>query len=169
MTDQYLIVDHLKFSYEGLFNVAELYNLITAFFFEKKWDWHEELNQELVTPKGKQVYIRLLPWKNVSDYHKLRVSIKMIFTDIKEVEVEHEGKTIKLNQGLVRIIFDGYIITDRKKLWTKPYQWFLTVIFDKYFYRNHLAKYETWIKNDIDDLLHKIKTFLNVYHYTYQQ
>jgi len=168
MPERTLVVDHLKFSYEGLFNAAELYNVISTFFFEKGWDWYEKLNQEQITPEGKQVNIVFEPWKNVSDYYKLVTKIVFNLTDLKEVEVEHEGKTIRLNQGMVKITFDGYVIGDRKKKWTKPFFWFLTVILEKYFFHEHLAKFETWIKSDIDDLLYKIKTYLNVYKYTYQ-
>jgi len=164
MAERTLVVDHLKFSYEGLFNAGELYAIMNSFFFEKNYDWHEKLNQEMITPSGKQVYIILDPWKNISDYFKLSTNIKIIMTDLKDVEVEHEGQTLKLNQGLLKITYDGYVVSDRKGRWSKkPIYWFLSIIMEKYFYRNHLEKFETWMKSDIEDLMYKIKAYLNVY------
>jgi len=166
MAERTLVVDHLKFSYEGLFNASELYAVINTFFFEKNYDWHEKLNQEMITPSGKQVYIILDPWKNISDYYKLSTNIKIIMTDLKEVEVEHEGQTLKLNQGMLKITYDGYVIGDRKGKWSgKPTYWLLSILMEKYFYRHHLAKFETWIKSDIEELMYKIKSYLNVYKY----
>ena len=164
MAERTLVVDHLKFSYEGLFNAGELYAIMNSFFFEKNYDWHEKLNQEMITPSGKQVYIILDPWKNISDYFKLSTNIKIIMTDLKDVEVEHEGQTLKLNQGLLKITYDGYVVSDRKGRWSKkPIYWFLSIIMEKYFYRNHLEKFETWMKSDIEDLMYKKKAYLNVY------
>ncbi len=169
MPERTLVIDHLKFSYEGLFNAAELYNIISTFFYEKGYDWYEKSNYEQVTPSGKQMHIIIQPWKNVSDYYKLQVQIKLIMTDIKEVEVEHQGQELKLNQGLVRITFDGYVFSDRKGKWgDKPWKWLFVILTNKYFFREHLEKFETWVKSDIEDLQSKIKTYLNTYKYMRQ-
>ncbi|MBI2662278.1 hypothetical protein HYX11_02355 [Candidatus Woesearchaeota archaeon] len=169
MSERTLVVDHLKLSYEGLFNASELYNIISSWFYEKGWDWYEKMNQELVTPSGKQIRWLFEPWKNISDYYKLVMAIKIHILDVKQVEVEHEGQKIKLDHGVIRITFDGYVVSDRKGKWTnKPFTWFLSIIFEKYFFREHYSKFELWIKSDVDDLHQKIKSYLNVFKYTYQ-
>ena len=53
MGERRLVVDQLKLSYEGLFNAAELYTVLSSWFFEKGWDWMETMNQEAVTADGK--------------------------------------------------------------------------------------------------------------------
>lgn len=170
MAERNLVIDHLKFSYEGLFNVNELYTVISSWFFEKGWDWYEKMNQEQVTPSGKQIRIIFEPWKSITDYYKIAVRIKFNLIDVKEMEVEHEGETLHLSHGVVRIIFDGYVVSDRQDQWSKkPFYWFLSLIFDKYLFKSHFEKAETWIKSDVDDLYDKIKTYLNTFKYTYQQ
>ena len=101
--------------------------------------------------------------------------IKTNFIDIKEVEVEHDAVNLKINQGLIRITIDGYIISDRKNAWSfdpkdkkSVFHWLFAMIMEKYFFRNHFAKFETWVKSDVDDLLNKIKSYLNTYKYSYQ-
>ena len=168
MPERYLIVDRLKLSYEGLFNADELYSLISQFFYEKGWDWYEKMNQTVVTPSGKHIRMVFEPWKNVSDYHKLAVAIKLNIVDLKGLEVQHEGKSIRTNQGIVRMIFDGYVISDRKGKWAhKPLYWFMGILFEKYFFRHHYQKAEAWIKSDVEDLHQKIKSYLNSFKYTY--
>ena len=168
MAERYLVVDRLKFSYEGLFNAAELYNLIASWFYEKGWDWYEKINDEQVTPRGKQITILLEPSKSTSDYYKLQMRIRLHMVDVKDVEVDHEGKVLRLNHGLVRVTFDGYIFADRKDQWSSsPVYWFLSLIFDNYLFKKYFERMDTWIKSDIDDLHDKIKNYLNVFKYSY--
>lgn len=162
--ERYLIVDHQKFTYEGLFNYAELFAVIGGWFFDKNYDWYEKMNQEDLSSTGRQIRVVLEPWKNISDYYKLRIKIRLNVHDLKEVEVESEGQNLRLNQGLIKMTVDGYVISDRKNKWNeKPFYWFLSIILDKYFFRNHFAKAENWLKNDVQDLYTHIRTHLNVF------
>ncbi len=170
MGERYLVVDRLKLSYEGLFNASELYNLIVSFFYEKGWDWYEKFNEEQVTAQGKQIKMILAPWKSSSDYYKISIHMRIHMSDVRDVEVEVDGKPTKVNHGVVRILFDGYVVSDRKNKWSDtPMLWFISVLMDKYFFRQHYSKFETWVKSDIDDLHGKIKTYLNMFKYNYHQ
>ncbi|MEW5897227.1 MAG: hypothetical protein AB1668_06020 [Nanoarchaeota archaeon] len=168
MAERYLIIDHLKLSYEGIFNADELFSVISTFFFERGWDWYEKMNQAQVTPSGKQVRIILEPWKSITDYYKIAVCIRLIMNDVKNVEVEHEGKPLQLNQGAVKLTLDGYVISDRKNKWKdKPLHWFLSIILEKYTFKEHYRKAESWIKSDVEDLHQQIKSYLNAFKYSY--
>ena len=168
MVERYLIVDRLKLTHEGLFNFDELHNLISSFFYEKGYDWYEKMNQVIVTPSGKQMHIILEPWKNISDYYKLIISIKINVADLKEVDVQADKSVIRTGQGTLRMIFDGYVISDRKNKWgEKPLYWYLSMLFEKYFFKEHYHKAETWVKADVEDLHYKIKSYLNSFTHAY--
>ncbi|MEK6938513.1 MAG: hypothetical protein AABX04_05695 [Nanoarchaeota archaeon] len=168
MPERHLVIDHLKFGYEGLFNPAEVYNIISSFFFEKGYDWYEKVNEEQITPQGKQIHLILNPWKSASDYYKLIVKIQLNMIDLKEVEVEQQGQPLRLSQGVIRMTIDAYVLSDRKDKWgASTLHWLVMVLTEKYFFRNHLAKFETWVKSDAEDLLHKLKSYLNTNKYTY--
>lgn len=170
MATKTLVIDRLKLKYEGLFNFDELYSVIATFFFEKGWDWYEKMNEVLVTPKGKQIRIIFEPWKNISDFHKIATKIKVLVEDMKEVEVEHEEQKLRVNQGVIRIVMDGYVVSDRKDKWTEmPLKWFISFILDRYFFREHYKKAEDWIISDIDDLHQQMKNYLNTFKYTYRR
>ncbi|MDP3698419.1 MAG: hypothetical protein Q8R47_02430 [Nanoarchaeota archaeon] len=168
MVERYLVVDRLKFTYEGLFNLDELHNVISSFFYEKGYDWYEKMNQVTVTSSGKQMRIILEPWKNITDYYKLIISIKMNVIDLKDVDVQAGSTVIKTSQGTLRVVFDGYVISDRKNKWSeKPLYWFMSILFEKYFFKEHYRKAETWLKSDVEDLHNKIKTYLNSFTHAY--
>ena len=170
MPDRAIVIDHLKFSYEGLFNMAELHKLIGEFFYNRHWDFTEKLNEELITPEGKQIQVIYEPWKNAGNYWKLKVKVKLIASNIKDVEVEHDKQTLRLNQGMVKMTIDGYIFFDRKGFWIdgSPFYWFLAVLFNRFFFKNHYDKFVRWIEHDMDELLYKVKSFTNTYKYMYQ-
>jgi hypothetical protein len=169
MTERTLVVDQQKLSYEGLFDLAELYRLIDSWFYEKGWDKYEHVNHELMTQQGRQVRLVLEPWKSITDYFQIIIRIKANFNNITDVEIEKEGGKTRLNQGDVKMIFDGYVVSDRQGKWNKsPFLWFLSIIFNKYFFKKHHNKAEQWLKSDLDDLYQRIKSFLNVYKYSHQ-
>jgi len=168
MTEASLVVDRLKLKYEGLFNSAELYSVISSWFFEKGWDWYEKMNQEQVTANGKQIRFIFEPWKSSSDYHKAIIKIKMLMTDVREVEVEQEGKNLNLSHGEVKFYIDAILLSDRNEKWhKKPLLWLMSIMFEKYLYKQHQGKMRIWIKSDVDDLYNKIRNYLNTFKYTY--
>ena len=169
MTERTLVVDQLKFTYEGLFNASEVYKLVDGWFYEKGWDKNEFMNQELVTPTGRQIKIILEPWKTITDYFKLVMRVKIHMNDVKDVEIEKDGQKIKVNQGEIRMIFDGYVLSDRQGIWnSKPIWWFLSILSNKYLFRENYGRAERWILSDVDDLYQKVKSFLNVYKYKFE-
>ena len=169
MAERHLIVDNLKFSYEGLFNSSELYTVLSNWFYDKGWDWYEKMNEEIIDESGKHLHMVLEPWKSSSDYYKLIIRITLNFIDMKTVEVKHDKETLSLNKGVIRMSMNGYVLSDRNKLWDeKPFYWFLSFILERYFFRNHFGKFETWLKSDVEDIHNHIKGYLNSFKYTYQ-
>jgi hypothetical protein len=169
MSERKLVVDQLKFSYDGLFNVSEIFTLISDWFYDKGYDWYEKMNQEHVTPEGKQIRIILKPWKKLTDYYKSVIRMKIHFLDIEDIEIDQGGKSLRLNKGQIKIIFDGYLISDYENKWTdQPFRWMLSFLLERYFYRSHFRKGQTWVESDIEDLHQRIKSYLNTFKYNYR-
>lgn len=166
MAERELIVDHLRVEYEGLFDATELYRLIDLFFRDKGYDKRDLKNIEKVRPEGKYVEIELMPWKKTTDYFKNEIKIRIIMQNLKEVEVEKDGRKIRLNQGKLNIVFDGYFTTDYEHRWEqKPSYFFIRTLFDKFFFSSYTDKYKGVLVHDTNTLITDIKTFLNLYRY----
>ena len=94
------------------------------------------------------------------------IRIKLIFTDLQEVSVEQDGQELRLSQGLIKIMFDGYIVSDYKGQWAdKPLYWFFVIVRDLYFFKNQHKQAEVWLTGDVEELYHKLKTYLNTFNY----
>ena len=166
MSERKLVVDHAGLSYEGLFDVHELYMMIDKWLKEKGFDKREMRNVEQVSPNGKYVELELQPWKKITDYakHIIRMDIKIL--GIKDVEVRKDGHKVKLQKAKVSIIFDGYLETDWEHRWEQqPMYIFIRTLFDKFVYNTYSSKFEAQLVESVNDLRAQIKSFLNLYKY----
>jgi hypothetical protein len=168
MAERRLVVDHMKLNYEGLFDVHELYMLIDRWLREKGFDKRESINQEHVKPEGKYVHLVLQPWKKITDYarHIIKIDIKILH--LKEVVVDYDQKKSKMQTGTVSITFDAYLDTDYEDRWEqKPFYFFLRTLFDKWVYRTYSTEYEELLIENVTQLQQTIKSFLNLYRYSF--
>jgi len=166
MSEKKLVIDQLKLTYEGLFDLNGLWRLIDSWFYEKGYDRWEHKNFEQILPTGKDIEIELLPWKKTTEYFKNTIRIRIKMTNVKDVEIEKKGAKLKLNKGKVMFVFDGYLESDYEHKWEgKAIFFFLRTIFDKYFLRPTTDFYEKWLVNDLYDIHGRIQRFLNLYRY----
>ena len=168
MAERRLVIDHMKLSYEGLFDLHELYSLINQWLKDKGFDLREARNQEHVKPGGKFIELELLPWKKITDYarHVIRVNIKVL--NLKDAVIEEDQKRVKLNTGMINIVMDGYLDTDYEDRWeSRPFYFFIRTLFDKFIYRTYSTQYEELLVENVLQLHSTIKAFLNLYQYEY--
>ena len=164
MAERRLVVDHMRLKYEGLFDLFEFYKLIDNWFREKAFDKREIRNQEHVRQDGKYVELVLMPWKKISDYARHVIRIELRVFNLKEVVVERDGNRVKVNQGKVDIILDGYLDTDHEDRWEqKPFYFFMRTLFDKFVYRTYSTQYEELLVENVSQLHTLMKSFLNLY------
>jgi|TARA_B100002003_G_C14107991_1_gene532925 hypothetical protein len=166
MAEREVVIDKMRLSYEGLFKVTDLYKLIDGWLREKGYDKREKKMIESVTKDGKFIEWEMEPWKKITDYAKIVIGLRMIMTDIKEVDVEVDKSKVKLNQGKIDFVFDGYLETDYENRWeSKPLFYFLRTVFDKYIFKPYSTGYHSNTLDDVNDLHVRIKSFLNLYRY----
>lgn len=167
MTERRIVVDKLRLTYTGIFSVVELYQLIDRWTREKGYDKRENKNVEEVKPSGKNIELDIEPWKKITDYVRSSIHMRIIMSDIKEVEVEKDNLKVKMNQGKVQIIIDGWLDTDYENRWEgHPIFFFLRSVFEKYVYKPFTVGYENYVASDVSHLHSTIKSFLNLYRYT---
>jgi len=166
MSEKKIVVDHLTIEYNGLYDINELYSLIDEYLKEKGYNKFEKRNIEQITASGKHIELELSPWKTVSDYAKIWMKITILMTNVKEVEVEKDGIKVKLNQGNVHIVIDGYVQTDYENRWeNNPVFVFMRTIIDKYVITRYIQSWDGEITDDVMHLHSNVKSFLNLYRY----
>jgi hypothetical protein len=153
-------------SFEGLFNLKDMFRTIVKWFNERGYDMFENKNFEEVYEDGKKIIFELIPYKKVSDYYKLEVRIFAVFQNLKEVEVEIKGVKHKLLKGRADFTFDAILVTDYEDRWEgRPAYYFYRAIIDKFIYKSYTDRYEAELLKDAREIQEEIKAYLNMFRY----
>jgi hypothetical protein len=166
MAEREIVIDKQRITYEGLFTIIDIYNLINEWLEEKGYDKREINNFEKVTPEGKYVEILLQPWKKITDYSKIELRMRLIFIDVKDVDIERDGVRVRMNQGRIQMVFDALLTTDYENRWEgRPIYYLTRELFNKYFYK----PFHQWdlgiVRRDYAQLITLLKSYLNLYRY----
>lgn len=163
MVEKKVIVDGLRLSYNGSFDVIEFYKKVEDWIRENGLEKETKKKLEHVIPKGKKIEWFIECWKNVADYAKTVVRMRALLNNVREVEVMKEGSKIKLNQGDVLIILDAFLETDIEGRWQqKPWFFFLSSLFDKFIWRVK-EKFDEPLRRETNDLHKTLTDFFNSY------
>ncbi len=168
MPEQVMVVGLERIQYEGVFSVAELFRLIDEWLLDKGYYRIEPKHVESAKPEGKFVELELTPSKQLTDYAKALLRIKIQMNNIKDATLETpEGKKQKLNQGSVLVTVSGVLETDYQERWeSKPLFLFIRTLYDKYIFKSLTGGFEGTIKNDVEHFKRTVSGFLNLHRYT---
>jgi len=154
------------FTFEGLFSYKDFFRILDVWLRDKFYDKFEKRNEEFVKPDGsKQIDIELTPWKKTTDYYKLTMKIEIIVSNLREVEIEQDGRKIRLQRGKIDAKIGGYLYVDYEGRWATPVQYFIRDIFDRYVNSRITKKYYDMAIDDVTDLYNTLTSYLNMYQY----
>jgi len=166
MAEKNIALTGLTVSYEGLFNVFELYKIVDDWQKKHNYDKTEKQSIEYIRPEGKYIELEMEPYRKESDYVKFVIKIKMVMENLKETVVEIDDEKKKMHEGKVTVVFDAWLETDYEEAWhTKPGIYFLRILIDKYIYKIYTEKFLGDLRAEVNDLMTQIKSFLNLYKY----
>ena len=114
-----------SFSYEGIFVFKHMFYEMDVWFRENWYDKFEKWNEQQVRPDGtRQVNFEFVPWKKYTDYFKSAIKTELMATNLRDVEVEHNGQKMTAQQGKIEVNFTGYLFVDYPwffgSKWSKP-------------------------------------------------
>jgi hypothetical protein len=167
MPERRQVVTGEKIKYTGYFVAKDLWRFIDKWFADNGFgDRIEIYHDEKVTKTHKDIEVKYMPYKKVSDYIKIEHRLIIKIFDLVKKTIEKDGHKIKVDQGSVDIQFDSYITTDYEGRWeNRPEFFFLRTIFDKFVFKTYTGKYEGMIAKHVDELKQEIEGFLNIYRY----
>lgn len=152
-----------SFTFEGIFSYKDFFRILDVWQRDKFYDKFEKRNEEFVKPDGtKQIEIEFTPWKKTTDYYKIILKIEMMLTNMKDVEIDHGGKKIKMQKGKIEWKVTGYLIVDYENKWNKTLSYFIRDLFDKFVNRNITKKYYDMVIDDCNDLYNTLTSYLNM-------
>ena len=156
------VVLGMQVNYQGIFNLSDLLILIDSFFKKKGYTKHNMGHTEKRTEKGRNINLRLRPFKKVK-INKLEVQIWLNISDMKDIQKKIDGIKVSLNKGKVNIIIDAFVIEDMRGKWEARAEYtMIRTIFDKFLFRSKSKDYEGMVKSDATELKDELSSFLNL-------
>ncbi len=166
MPKEHSIVDGAKVKYKGVFDLELLYKKLREWFLNKGYsdtcEGGEEKYSEKIKPNGKQMEIIWKTGKEVEGgYFKLNISLVFFINGLNEVEVDKDGKKIKLNNGEIEISFNALLIENANNSWDEHS--LMYKIYHKLKLQNNLEEAKIDLYKDTLKIIDEAKSFLNLY------
>lgn len=154
-------VSEEKVKWSGLFDFKETYQFIYNWLNEEGYWVEEKKYIEELTGDSKKVEIVWVATKKVSDYFKNELKLTWRIVGMKSVEVEKEGKKVKMNTGSFEIKTAATLIKDWGSTWeNNPSMKFLRGVYDRFIIEGRIRYYEDKAFKDLTELTEILKSFL---------
>jgi hypothetical protein len=130
-------------------------------FINEDYDLMEKKYAEKVSGDAKEIEIIWEGYKKVSDYFRFVIKARWIILGMKDVEVQREGKKIKMNSGTLEVNFQAILEKDYESRWEgKPMFKFMRGVYDRYIVRSRIEAYEDKVVGELLKLIDETKAFL---------
>jgi len=150
-----------KVKQTGLMDFRELYRFCYSWLTDNNYFVTEKVYSEKVQPNGKDVDIEWFAFKKVSDYFRFIVTAKWRLVALVQVEVEKDGKKIKMDKAIFEIIINGILEKDYENKWSEnAFYSFLRSIYEKYLVKGRVEQYEDKLAEECEEMIAQIKAFL---------
>lgn len=165
MANKITLLDTEKITYEGVFDLKELYKHLYEWLAWRKYDISEKKYKEKVKSTGKDMEIMWEANKDIDEYSQFKIEMKAVLIAVNDVEVQKEsGAKVKMQKGEISIAVSAHLITDRLEVWQgKPAFSFLQRFYEKYLYKGSIDRMKGELWKVGWDFYNEAKAFLNLY------
>ena len=170
MVEKKQVLYDLRTAYNGPFVVEDFYAEVEKWIREKGFEKEPKKKMEHVTKNGKKIDWLVEAHHRLDDLHFGIVILHVTMDNVKEVVVKKDGKNIRVNNGDVLVVIDGFIQSHIQGSFfqVKPIYHFIRAVIDKFVYNFWWNRWDGFVNSDGRDLLKRIQAFFNVQIYKYQ-
>jgi len=123
----------------------------------------EEKYVEKMTGESKNIDISWNAWRKITDYFKFEIKITWRIIGLKDIEVQKDGRKIKLNEGAIEIKVKASLVRDYKGKFEKSaFNKFLRGIYEKWVIPSRVEQFEDKLIGDVDEFLDQAKAYLDL-------
>lgn len=164
-----LLISDLEIEYDGLFDAADFLKLIDDWCKQNGYDKDEIKHTEKVSEKGKTIDIEIMPNKEINEYTKYEIYVKIGMKNLTEKKIKKKDQEFRINKGNISVVIDVFLATDIKhRMESKPLYFFIRTIFNKFLHKEYIDRYEKELMKDVKDLHTELKSYLNLQRYSEQ-
>lgn len=150
-----------KLKQKGIFDFKDLYSFTYDWLAGEDYKVTEKVYSEEITGDSKKIEIEWLCKRKISDYFQFVIKVNWMVLGLKNVEVQREGKKLKMNSGQVEIKMGGVLVKDYEHKWEDQAFWkFLRGIYDRYIIKSRVDDYEDRLKDEVEEFIAQTKAFL---------
>ncbi|RMF06099.1 hypothetical protein D6764_03140 [Candidatus Woesearchaeota archaeon] len=158
---------------QSVFNLKALYQHLHEWAVENEFtpsekdaDFPETLYYDARLPEGKSLWIwwRLKQVPQGNPFYRKIINLDWHTTKIKDVEIIHNGKKHKMQQGEIVLSCQALLETDYDNQWrnSRIMSFFYESFWKRFFWPN-LEKHKEELKADADNLKETIKRYLDIF------
>lgn len=168
MPKEDVIISGSKIKFKGSFDLAIFYDKLRGWIMREEYSdpcqVGEKKYAEKMKPNGKQVEIL---WETSSDfeagYFKILMKIGIFVVGLNEVEVDKNGKKIKLDNGEIEVTFNSSLIRNAEEDWDEGGLMFR--LYERYIIRDKIEEHKIKAYKDTNILVDEVKNFFNLYRF----
>ncbi|MBS3152743.1 hypothetical protein J4230_05010 [Candidatus Woesearchaeota archaeon] len=162
------IIRGAKIKYKGTFDFNLLYRKLREWLIREKYsdpcESGEKKYSERIKPSGKQIEVVWSTSKGEEGgYFSLNIDIKFFVIDLTEIEVEKDGKKIKMDKCEVEIEFSSKLIRNANKAWDEDNLMFK--LYERYIVGDKTEQFKIELYKDTNKLMDEVKNFFNLYRF----
>lgn len=112
---KHFFTDRLEMiKYQGTFDMDELYQILTKWFTDRKYDFYEALYKD----KPPELELDWLAQKRVDEMYMYKIQMYFHLFDVKEVEAIKDGKKKKMIFCRMTIKIEPSVVVDYQERWS---------------------------------------------------
>jgi hypothetical protein len=152
-----------KVEHSGVFDFKGLYSYVHSLLEDGGYGVTEKKYVENISDSKRNINIEWDSFKEVSDYFKILMEVRIDVSNLVDVEAEIEGKKKKMNKGKIAVEFEAHLIHDYDGKWEgSMFKVFLRDIYDKYVIPHRVHNVEAKIVGDVVEFKESVKGFLGL-------
>ncbi len=168
MSEKINICSRLKLQWTGIFHLEELYKKMKFWldfngYGDEKNNFIEERYVERIKGPSKQLEVKWIGEKLIDDYFSILFTIDFLILGLKEVEVQKEGRKIKMNSGTVIIYFNSDLVTNRQNKYKDS--GFFKKFYENVLIRSSLENHQKAAYSKIYSFHDEVKSYLELLRY----
>ena len=152
-----------KIKQSGIFSFKDFYTFTYDWLKEEGYDVFERAYSESISGDSKKVEIKWEATREVSDYFKFMITMEWLILGMKTVEVQKDGKKVKMETGALEIKFKGVLVKDYEDRWENaPFWKFMRGIYEKYIIKVRIDDYQIKLLSEVEEIINQCKSFLSI-------
>ena len=151
--------------YNGVFPYKDFYKFCYVWLMESMEvdEFSEKKYEEKIQGNSKEVKVKWETKKKLTDYFQMGVKVSFHITGMTNVEINKDGKKIKMNKGEIKMTVKGTLIRDYDgKFETSARMKFLRALYEKYIITSRVDYFEGYLVEKADELLNQAKAYLDL-------